>query len=143
MTLAWGPLQKSHQFGSAGYTQGANVILVSPETPQAYYAHGGGAYYPQMAQQQPQQPVLLNYQNSNYKVDENPYLQQQPYPVLYQQPQQQQPYPPSPQSNTQPSPQQRHSFQQQPSPQPYPQYSPQPQPQPSPGGYISQADHLG
>ncbi|KAG0379679.1 hypothetical protein BGX24_012129 [Mortierella sp. AD032] len=122
MTIAWGPLESPHQYGGAGYAQGANVVLVSPDAPQAYYPQ----MQQQLQQQQqgfyPQQPILL--QSPSYKIDEGP---QQAYPQLYQQPylpQQQQPQPFVPQLQQQ---------------QQQPQRSPQPSPQPSPSGYISQA----
>ncbi|KAG0289590.1 hypothetical protein BGZ96_006877 [Linnemannia gamsii] len=73
MTLAWGPLEKAHQFGTQGYIQNANVILVSPDQP--YQQQQQQFYYPQQPQQQfqyqqgfhpqmqqlqhpPQQPIL-------------------------------------------------------------------------------------
>ncbi|KAF9546136.1 hypothetical protein EC957_010122 [Mortierella hygrophila] len=74
-TLAWGPLEKAHQFGGAqgGYVQNANVILVSPDQPyqqqQQYYSpqqqhqfqQQQQYYYPHMQQLQhpPQQPILI------------------------------------------------------------------------------------
>ncbi|KAF9546137.1 hypothetical protein EC957_010123 [Mortierella hygrophila] len=108
-TLAWGPLEAPHQFGgpNGGYSQDANVVMVSP---QSYYPQQ--QYYPNMAQQ----PVLLDQQNSSYKIDNNV---QQPYPHLYQQPLQQQQHPYQPQPATPGG----YITQQQPT---------------SPGGYISQ-----
>ncbi|KAF9328598.1 hypothetical protein BGZ91_000931 [Linnemannia elongata] len=144
MTLAWGPLEAPHQFGGAngGYSQDANIVMVSP---QPYYPQQQ-QYYPNMAQQ----PVLLDQQNSSYKIDNNV---QQPYPLLYQQPlQQQQQYPYQPQPSTpggyitqqQPTSPGGYISQQPPSPGGH---AAQPSPrasftsQPSPGsGYISQAE---
>ncbi|KAF8924436.1 hypothetical protein BGZ47_004018, partial [Haplosporangium gracile] len=68
LTLAWGPLEKTHQFGGAqeGYAQNANVILVRPDQPyqqhqQFYHPQQQQAYYAQMQQLQhpPQQPILV------------------------------------------------------------------------------------
>ncbi|KAK3839541.1 MAG: hypothetical protein JOS17DRAFT_190250 [Linnemannia elongata] len=145
MTLAWGPLEAPHQFGSAngGYSHDANVVMVSP---QPYYPQQQ-QYYPNMAQQ----PVMLNQQNPSYKIDNV----QQPYPLLYQQPlqqqqQQQHPYQPQPAipggyiSQQQPTSPGGYITQQPPSPGGH---ASQPSPrasftsQPSPGaGYISQAE---
>ncbi|KAF8927422.1 hypothetical protein BGZ47_002163 [Haplosporangium gracile] len=96
MTLAWGPLGKVHQFGGAngGYTQDANVIIVSPDQPQsqqAYYTHQPTqqqqqAYYAAMQQQAPilqqQAPILQQQQqqlcHQSLALDPNPQYQPPP-----------------------------------------------------------------
>jgi hypothetical protein len=90
MTLMWGPLQKVHQFGGAhgGYAQDANVIVVSPDQPQAFY--GGQqplqqqAYYPATQQQAPillqqqQQQQHQQFYHQSVALDPNPQYHQQP-----------------------------------------------------------------
>ncbi|KAF9124669.1 hypothetical protein BGW39_007978 [Mortierella sp. 14UC] len=84
MTLAWGPLQKTHQYGGAlGYAQDANVIVVSPDQPQQqlYYPQQPlqqQGYYPQQQALIPmqQQPQLYQYQQP-IALDPNPQYQQQ------------------------------------------------------------------
>ncbi|KAG0289591.1 hypothetical protein BGZ96_006878 [Linnemannia gamsii] len=145
MTLAWGPMEAPNQFGGTlgGYSQDPNVAMVSP---QSYYPQQQQPYYPHVAQQ----PVLLSHQNPVYKIDTGV---QQPYPVLYQQPQQpqQQQHPYQPQTATpggyitqQPTSPGGYISQQPPSPgghvpQPSPRASFTSQPSPR-AGYISQLE---
>ncbi|KAG0278037.1 hypothetical protein BGZ95_004837 [Linnemannia exigua] len=106
MTLAWGPLEKVHQYGVAhGYAQNANVVIVSPDQPQQqlHYPQQQQGYYPQHQQapipMQCQQQQLYQYQQP-VALDPNPpyqqqatqfYKQQAPPPLLPQQQQYQYP----------------------------------------------------
>ncbi|KAF9908079.1 hypothetical protein EC991_010207 [Linnemannia zychae] len=90
MTLAWGPMEKTHQYGGAhGYAQGANVIVISPDQPQQYPQQQ--TYYPQQ-QQAPipvqQQPQFYQYQQPVALDPNTPYQQQQQLAQFYQQQQQ-------------------------------------------------------
>ncbi|KAK3848513.1 MAG: hypothetical protein J3R72DRAFT_429168 [Linnemannia gamsii] len=105
MTLAWGPLEKTHQYGGAhGYAQDANVVIVSPDQLQQ---HQQQLYYPQQQQgyypQQQQAPIPMQYQQQHpyqyqqpVTLDSNPPYQQQSTQFFQQQqpspPQQQQQY---------------------------------------------------
>ncbi|KAK3848514.1 MAG: hypothetical protein J3R72DRAFT_429169 [Linnemannia gamsii] len=57
MTLAWGPLEKKHQFGAHGYAQNANVIIVSPDQPYQQQQQQQPLYYLPHQQQSQQQPL--------------------------------------------------------------------------------------
>ncbi|KAG0278038.1 hypothetical protein BGZ95_004838 [Linnemannia exigua] len=72
MTVAWGPLEKKHQFGAHGYAQNANVIIVSPDLP--YQQQQQPLYYLPHQQQSQQQPLYPQMQQVQRQEEQQPGL---------------------------------------------------------------------